>query len=234
MIRPNERLEVTVFVLAACDALRDRLVGLLGGEGYRVQAPAPGTVELASLGEIDADVVILDVAMTSPPALDACRAVHDGTGCPVLLVSTSPSKVDLVACFEAGADDYLEQADRDRELVARVHTLLRRRRRRRSRPGAAIVLGEVTMDLDAHSVSVRGREVVLAPREFSLLELLLQNAGMVISKARIVDALWGGELDSTSNTLGVHVSRLRVKIEEDPSHPSHILTVRGIGYRYRS
>ncbi len=140
-----------------------------------------------------------------------------------------------MASFEAGADDYLPHYERDRELLARVRTLLRRHSKPRpTSPDEVLSVGDVTLDADRHQVWVSGIEVLLSRKEFALLELLMANRGRVLVRSRLMAEVWGFHLDPSHKTLEVHIGRLRAKIEEDPAHPTRILTVRGIGYRYRS
>jgi two-component system response regulator RegX3 len=238
MRRAEEPTLATVVVIAGSNDLADRLSGLLSREGYRVRVKVDTRAlrELNFSVEAEApDLVILDAGLASPSSLALCRVLRERWSGPLLLVSDLPEGIDPVSSFEAGADDYLPRYERDRELLARVRTLLRRRSKPEpSAPDEVRSVGDVTLDPDRHQVWVGGTEVVLSRKEFALLELLMSNPGRVLVRSRLMSEVWGFHLDPSHKTLEVHIGRLRAKIEDDPAHPTRILTVRGIGYRYQA
>lgn len=180
--------------------------------------------------------MVLDTAFKDPSALEVCREIRTQWSGPLLLVASLPGGVDPVAGFEAGADDYIAHPERDRELLARVRTLLRRRPRPSpmSDNDEVLTIGDVTLDPERHQVWVSGNEVILSRKEFALLELLMANPGRVLVRSRLMTEVWGLHVDPSHKTLEVHIGRLRAKIEDDPAHPDRIVTVRGLGYRFRS
>lgn len=215
--------------------MAESLATLLSVEGFAVEVALDGEAALTLAEDGVADLVVLDEGLRQPPALEVCRRLQ-APGRRILVVSGAPSEAACLAAFDAGADDYIGRPDRGRELVARVRTLLRRRReigRGREVLEPALTVGDVTLDAEAHQVWVRGQAVGFTPKEFALLEMLLRNAGLVLSRSRLVGEVWGEHLTPNHKTLEVHVGRLRAKVEENPSHPRRLLTVRGLGYRYQ-
>lgn len=239
MRRHDEPGLATVVVIAGSAELSEHLRRLLSREGYRIRALAAGGRD-RQLGEAveveEPDLVVLDAGLGGPTgALAVCAEVRERWSGPLLLVSSLPEGTDPIAGFEAGADDYLPRYERDRELLARIRTLLRRRTRPDRSSGQELLsVGEVTLDPECHQVLVRGTEVALSRKEFALLELLMSNPGRVLVRSRLMTEVWGFHLDPSHKTLEVHIGRLRSKIEDDPAHPTRILTVRGIGYRYQA
>jgi two-component system response regulator RegX3 len=152
----------------------------------------------------------------------------------VIMLTAKDGEVDKVVGLEIGADDYVTKPFSSRELVARIRAVLRRRGDAEPAAPAAVEAGPVRMDVERHVVTVNGAGVTLPLKEFELLEFLLRNAGRVLTRGQLIDRVWGSDYVGDTKTLDVHVKRLRSKIEPDPAAPKHLLTVRGLGYKYEA
>jgi two-component system response regulator RegX3 len=180
-------------------------------------------------------LVLLDVMLPRVSGVDVCRQIRTRSRVPIIMVTARNAEIDAVVGLEVGADDYVTKPFRLRELIARVRAALRRVPVGSEPSGAeqdVIEIGDVRLDVARHEVSVRGDLVALPLKEFELLELLLANAGRVLTRDVLIDRIWGPNYFGDTKTLDVHVKRLRSKIEVDPAHPVRIVTVRGVGYRY--
>jgi two-component system, OmpR family, response regulator RegX3 len=155
---------------------------------------------------------------------------------PIIMVTAKAAEIDTVVGLEVGADDYVTKPYRLRELVARMRAVLRRspRDRQMEASGEALEVGDVALDPERHEVVIRGSTVQLPLKEFELLELLLDNAGRVLTRETLIDRVWGSDYVGDTKTLDVHIKRLRSKVEDDPSNPSRIVTIRGLGYKFES
>ena len=210
---------------------RAAIAYMLQREGFDVAEAADGTAGLAEYERNGADLVLLDLMMPGMPGTEVCRQLRAAGNVPVIMVSARDSEIDKVVGLELGADDYVTKPFSHRELVARIRAVLRRGQDTDALP-AVIEVGDVRMDVERHEVQVRGVGVRLALKEFELLELLLRNPGRVLTRGRLIDRIWGADYVGDTKTLDVHVKRLRAKIEADPSHPTRLVTVRGLGYKY--
>ena len=235
----------TVKVLVAEDeeSFVDALVVGLGREGFDVTVASDGRQALALFDEVQPDLVLLDLMLPKLSGIDVCRAIRARSSVPIIMVTAKGTEIDTVVGLEVGADDYVAKPYRLRELVARMRAVLRRTRSERAEaeePGAGpaaaersvIEVGDVRVDADRHRVFVRGEEVALRRKEFELLLLLIENAGRVLTRDTLIDRVWGSDYVGDTKTLDVHVKRLRNHLEPDPSAPSIITTVRGVGYRF--
>jgi two-component system response regulator RegX3 len=170
--------------------------------------------------------------------VDVCREIRSRSQVPILMVTARNSEIDAVVGLEVGADDYITKPFGLRELVARVRAALRRAPRRAERqvadPDDVVEIGDVKLDAARHEVHVRGQLVALPLKEFELLELLMLHAGRVLTRDVLIDRVWGPNYYGDTKTLDVHVKRLRSKVETDPSRPTAIVTVRGVGYRFEA
>ncbi len=210
---------------------RAAIAYMLQREGFDVAEAADGTAGLAEYERNGADLVLLDLMMPGMPGTEVCRQLRAAGNVPVIMVSARDSEIDKVVGLELGADDYVTKPFSHRELVARIRAVLRRGQDTDALP-EVIEVGDVRMDVERHEVQVRGVGVRLALKEFELLELLLRNPGRVLTRGRLIDRIWGADYVGDTKTLDVHVKRLRAKIEADPSHPTRLVTVRGLGYKY--
>ncbi|HLX89500.1 MAG TPA: response regulator transcription factor [Acidimicrobiales bacterium] len=212
----------------------------LAREGFDVKIAKDGTEALALFEQIQPDLVLLDIMLPKLSGIDVCRAIRSRSSVPIIMVTAKGTEIDTVVGLEVGADDYVTKPYRLRELVARMRAVLRRstQERRDGRKGEAegeesvIEVGDVRIDPDRHRVFVRDHEVMLRRKEFDLLLLLVENAGRVLTRDTLIDRVWGSDYVGDTKTLDVHVKRLRNHVEAEPSAPSIITTVRGVGYRF--
>ena len=229
-----------VLVVEDEDLIREMLVLALESEGYALTTAADGRTALAllqsaepTLSEFPFELVILDIMLPQINGLDICRLLrHQGNPVPILILSAKESETDRVLGLEVGADDYLTKPFSMRELVARCRALLRRQRLGGLPQLPMLQFKDVTLYPQECRVIVRGQEVSLSPKEFRLLELFMNYSRRVWSREQLLDQVWGQDFVGDSKTVDVHIRWLREKLEEDPSHPEYVITVRGFGYRF--
>lgn len=212
----------------------DPLSYLLQKEGYDVAVCENGVDAMSEFDRNGADLVLLDLMLPGIPGTEVCRQLRTKSAVPVIMLTAKDSEIDKVVGLELGADDYVTKPYSSRELVARVRAVLRRRSEPEEITQPTIEVGPVRMDIERHLVSVGGREVPLPLKEFELLELLLRNAGRVLTRSQLIDRVWGTDYVGDTKTLDVHVKRLRSKIEPEPSSPRYLITVRGLGYKFEA
>lgn len=220
----------TVLVVDDEEDILNLMRDFLEAEGYTVLTAATGPAALATLQETPVDCVLLDVMMPGQSGFDVLRRMRDQGDVPVLFLSARQEDSDKIRGLGLGADDYIVKSATPGEVVARVKAVLRRYHRGEAQPAALLDFGRLVLDLRAHEVRVEGHEVPVTAREFELLELLASNPRQVFTRDQLFERLWGPYGDR--HTLTVHIGRLREKIEEDPSQPKYITTVRGVGYRF--
>jgi two-component system response regulator RegX3 len=220
-----------VLVVEDEESYSDALAYVLRKEGFEVATADTGPAALEEFERAGADIVLLDLMLPGLPGTEVCRQIRATSNVPVIMVSAKDDEVDKVVGLELGADDYVTKPYSPRELVARIRAVLRRGVSESDLAPATLEAGPVRMDVERHVVSVRGTEVSLPLKEFELLELLLRNAGRVLTRSQLIDRVWGSDYVGDTKTLDVHVKRLRAKIEEDPGSPVHLVTVRGLGYK---
>ena len=203
-------------------------------EGFLVRVAKDGLEALSLFDSVRPDLVLLDVMLPQLSGVDVCREIRSRSKTPIIMVTAKGGEIDTVVGLEVGADDYITKPYRLRELVARMRAVLRRAPRQDdSRPRETLLeVGDVQLDTERHEVVVRGEQVALPLKEFDLLELLLLNAGRVLTRETLIDRIWGPNYVGDTKTLDVHIKRLRSKVEDDPSRPRRIVTIRGLGYRY--
>jgi two-component system, OmpR family, response regulator RegX3 len=223
-------------ILVADDepSVREAVGYALKQEGFEVAIADDGDdAEEKLQGEIDFDLLILDIMMPGKSGLDVCRDVRARSPVPIILLTAKDQEVDKVVGLEVGADDYVTKPFSVRELIGRVRAQLRRRELDRSSEtgGKTIDAGDVRIDLARHLVLIRGEPVNLTRSEFQVLRLLAENPGQVFSRLEIMEELWQSEFSGDVRACDVHISNLRQKIERDPQEPELVLTVRGVGYR---
>jgi two-component system response regulator RegX3 len=227
--------DATVLVVEDEDSFVEALTVGLKREGFRVQVARDGAEALDVFDAVRPDLVLLDVMLPKVSGIDVCRELRRRSSVPIIMVTAKGSEIDTVVGLEVGADDYVTKPYRLRELVARMRAVLRRRAGEASGAalsGEALEIGDVALDPDSHEVVIRGEAVQLPLKEFELLELLLANAGRVLPRDTLIDRVWGTDYVGDTKTLDVHVKRLRAKVEVDPSAPTRIVTIRGLGYKY--
>lgn len=213
------------------ESYRESVAYMLRREGYEVVEAVDGIAGLAAYDRTGADLVLLDLMMPGMSGTEVCRQLRSRGNTPIIMVTALDSEVDKVVGLELGADDYVTKPFSHRELLARIRAVLRRGQDVALVPDA-IEVGEVRLDSERHEVVVRGEPVRLALKEFELLEVLLRNAGRVLTRGQLIDRVWGADYVGDTKTLDVHVKRLRAKIEDDPGNPVLLVTVRGLGYKY--
>ena len=221
-----------VLVVEDEESYSDALAYLLAKEGFEVAVAGTGTAALEEFDRSGADIVLLDLMLPGLPGTEVCRRIRAVSSVPVIMVSAKDDEVDKVVGLELGADDYVTKPYSPRELVARIRAVLRRGAEALEEVPGSLDAGPVRMDVDRHVVTVRGVEVPVPLKEFELLELLLRNAGRVLTRGQLIDRVWGSNYVGDTKTLDVHVKRLRAKVEADPANPVHLVTVRGLGYKF--
>ncbi|TAF08493.1 MAG: DNA-binding response regulator [Nostocales cyanobacterium] len=229
-----------ILVVEDEELIREMLVVALEEEGYEVITAADGRAAVECLkncqsnaGELSFDLVVLDLMLPQINGLDICRLMrHQGNSVPILMLSAKGSETDRVLGLEVGADDYLTKPFSMREMVARCRALLRRQRLSILPQIPVLKYKDVSLNAQECRVLVRGKEVNLSPKEFRLLELFMSYARRVWSREQLLDQVWGPDFVGDSKTVDVHIRWLREKLEQDPSHPEYIVTVRGFGYRF--
>lgn len=220
-----------VLVVEDEESYRETLAYMLRKEGFEVAEADDGISGLAEYDRSGADIVLLDVMMPGLSGTEVCRQLRQRGTVPVIMVTARDAEVDKVVGLEIGADDYVTKPFSHRELVARIRAVLRRRQDIELVPDV-VESGAVRMDVERHVVSVNGGEVKLALKEFELLEMLLRNAGRVLTRGQLIDRIWGADYVGDTKTLDVHIKRLRSKIEPDAAQPRYLITVRGLGYKF--
>ena len=203
-------------------------------EGYDVAVAETGPDALVEYDRQGADLVLLDLMLPGMQGTEVCRALRARGSVPIIMLTAKDGEVDKVVGLELGADDYVTKPYSSRELLARVRAVLRRREDVADTGGSAVEAGPVRLDTERHEVRVSGTPVQLPLKEFELLELLIRNADRVLTRGQIISQVWGADYVGDTKTLDVHVKRLRSKVEPDPSQPRHIVTVRGLGYKFDS
>jgi two-component system response regulator RegX3 len=214
------------------ESFSDPLSYMLRNEGFEVAVAPTGPEALEEFDRHGADLVLLDLMLPGLPGTEVCRQLRNRSTVPVIMLTAKDSEIDKVVGLELGADDYVTKPFSSRELVARIRAVLRRHGQAEEPDDAALEAGPVRMDVERHTVSVSGRGVQLPLKEFELLEMLLRNAGRVLTRMQLIDRVWGADYVGDTKTLDVHVKRLRAKIEPDPAVPRYLVTVRGLGYKF--
>ena len=228
----------TILIVEDEESLADPLAFLLRKEGFEPIVAHDGKTALEEFERHDVDIVLLDLMLPGMSGTDVCKQLRATSSVPVIMVTARDSEIDKVVGLELGADDYVTKPYSSRELIARIRAVLRR-------GGDAVEVeeefeeqvlegGRVRMDVERHTVSVDGEPISMPLKEFDLLEYLLRNAGRVLTRGQLIDRIWGADYVGDTKTLDVHVKRLRSKIEQEPSRPQHLVTVRGVGYEYEA
>jgi two-component system response regulator RegX3 len=225
----------TILLVEDEEAFIEALTVGLRREGFIVETARDGAEALDRFDEIRPDLVLLDVMLPTVSGIDVCRELRRRTDVPIIMVTAKAAEIATVVGLEVGADDYVTKPYRLRELVARMRAVLRRRQAGGDAIGddhEVIRLDGIELDTDSHEVRVNDQVVNLPLKEFELLALLMENAGRVLPRSTLIDRVWGSDYVGDTKTLDVHVKRIRSKIEDDPSSPTRIVTIRGLGYKY--
>jgi two-component system response regulator RegX3 len=223
-----------VLVVEDEESFSDALSYMLRREGYETVIATDGVGALAEYDRAGADIVLLDLMLPGLSGTEVCRALRAKSSVPIIMLTAKDTEVDKVVGLELGADDYVTKPYSARELVARMRAVLRRGAEGDPATEPTLTAGPVRLDVERHVVAVDGRPVALPLKEFDLLEVLLRNAGRVLTRGQLIDRVWGADYVGDTKTLDVHVKRLRAKLEPDPTNPRHLLTVRGRGYKFEA
>jgi two-component system response regulator RegX3 len=228
----------TILIIDDDDASRDSLAAMLSVEGFDVVAVAGGDEALPLVVSAQPSLILLDMQLPDSQGLSVFRRISAISPVPVIMVTARKDELDAVLALEAGAADHITKPPRPRELTARIRAVLRRVGHQAPSSVAgpaetAFTMGPVCVDLSLREAVVRGDPVSLSRKEFDLLALLISEAGHVVTRKQCMEKIWRGRTKGDSRTLDTHVKRLRKKIELDPADPAHVVTVRGIGYRFK-
>ena len=221
-----------VLIVEDEESFADPLAFMLRKEGFTAVVAADGQQALDEFDRNGADIVLLDLMLPGMSGTEVCKQLRQRSAVPVIMVTARDAEVDKVVGLELGADDYVTKPYSARELIARVRAVLRRGGEVEESQSQALEAGPVRMDVERHVVTASGEDLNLPLKEFDLLEYLLRNVGRVLTRAQLIDRVWGADYVGDTKTLDVHIKRLRSKIEPDPTDPQHLVTVRGLGYKF--
>jgi two-component system response regulator RegX3 len=203
-------------------------------EGYEVVEAEDGNAALQLFRSEQPDFVLLDLMLPGMSGTEVCREIRSESNVPIIMVTAKDTELDKVVGLEIGADDYVTKPYSARELLARMKAVLRRGQHPQPAHSGQLKAGPVEMDVERHFVLVHGQKIAMPLKEFELLELLLENVNRVLTRGQIIDRVWGSNYWGDTKTLDVHVKRIRTKIEDDPARPKHLVTVRGLGYKFEA
>ncbi len=222
-----------ILVVEDEESFSDALSFMLRKEGFAVSVATTGPDALAQFEREPSELVLLDLMLPGMSGTDVCRTIRAKSRVPIIMVTAKDSEIDKVLGLELGADDYVTKPFSSRELVARIRAVLRRNFDDLD-DSPVVEAGPVRIDPERHQVQVDGQVVSMPLKEFDLLEYLVRNSGRVLTRGQLIDRIWGSDYVGDTKTLDVHVKRLRAKVEADPAHPVHLLTVRGLGYKFEA
>jgi two-component system response regulator RegX3 len=223
-----------ILVVEDEQGLREPLVYLLKKEGYDVAEAADGEEAIREFRAQNPDLILLDLMLPKRSGNEVCQIIRQTSNVRIIMLTAKDSPIDKVVGLEIGADDYVTKPYETPELFARIKAVLRRGVEPQVEAGNILEAGTVRMDVERHEVEVDGERVQMPLKEFELLELLLENVNRVLTRGQIIDRVWGSDYFGDTKTLDVHVKRIRSKIEADPARPKHLVTVRGLGYKFEA
>jgi two-component system response regulator RegX3 len=225
---------VSVLVIEDEESFVEALVVGLKREGFLVTVARDGPEGIEAFERSRPDLILLDLWLPKKSGIDVCREIRTRSRVPIIMVTAKSSEIDTVVGLEVGADDYVTKPFRLRELVARMRAVLRRSAGSDDPgpSGESLEIDGLALDPERHEVHLGGELVALPLKEFELLEILMANAGRVLTRETLIDRIWGSDYVGDTKTLDVHIKRLRSKVEHDPSRPARITTVRGLGYKF--
>jgi two-component system response regulator RegX3 len=214
------------------EGLGEALEYQLEREGYTVERYTDGAVGLDRFNAAGADLLLLDLMLPGMSGEEICREIRRGSSVPIIMLTARDTEIDKVVGLELGADDYVTKPFSTRELLARIRSVLRRAGARRHPSDGVLEAGGIRLDPERFEVTVEGEPVHMPRKEFELLELLMENSGRVLTRETLIDRIWGADYFGDTRTLDVHIKRLRAKCEPDPRNPRHLVTIRGLGYKF--
>ena len=223
-----------VLVVEDEKSFSEPLTFMLRREGFEVDVAETGTDAITEFDRGGPDLVLLDLMLPGMSGTEVCRVLRSRSNVPIIMLTARDSEIDKVVGLELGADDYVTKPFSSRELVARIRAVLRRHAEEGELLPAVLEGGPIRLDIDRHIVTVNGVVTQMPLKEFDLLEVLLRNAGRVLTRAQLIDRVWGAAYVGDTKTVDVHIKRLRTKIEPDPAHPRYVTTVRGLGYKFEA
>jgi two-component system response regulator RegX3 len=212
----------------------EALAYVLGKEGFEVVVADTGDGAIATFDRVGADLVLLDLMLPGLSGTEVCKQLRSRSNVPIIMLTAKDTEVDKVVGLELGADDYVTKPYSKAELVARIRAVLRRQSEGAPATDSVLIAGPVRIDVERHQVDINNISVALPLKEFELLEFLVRNSGRVLTRAQLIDRVWGSDYFGDTKTLDVHVKRLRAKIEQDPANPVYIQTIRGLGYKFEA
>ena len=210
----------------------EALAYVLGKEGFEVVVADTGDGAITTFDRVGADLVLLDLMLPGLSGTEVCKQLRSRSNVPIIMLTAKDTEVDKVVGLELGADDYVIKPYSKAELVARIRAVLRRQSEVAPLTDSVLIAGPVRIDVERHQVDINNISVALPLKEFELLEFLIRNSGRVLTRAQLIDRVWGSDYFGDTKTLDVHVKRLRAKIEQDPANPVYIQTIRGLGYKF--
>ena len=207
---------------------------VLTKEGFEVVVADTGDGAITAFDKGGADLVLLDLMLPGLSGTEVCKQLRSRSAVPIIMLTAKDTEVDKVVGLELGADDYVTKPYSKAELVARIRAVLRRQGDNTESDQGVITAGPVRIDIERHQVNINDELISLPLKEFELLEFLVRNSGRVLTRAQLIDRVWGSDYFGDTKTLDVHVKRLRAKIETDPANPVYIQTIRGLGYKFEN
>ncbi len=236
MTTPISQQQLRILIAEDEESFIDALTVGLSREGFAIEIARDGLQALEMFESRHPDLILLDLMLPRMSGIDVCRTIRSRSDVPIIMVTAKATEIDTVVGLEVGADDYVVKPFRLRELVARIRAVLRRTTNSSTSPTSEssediLQVGEIRLDPKRHEVTVGSNIIKMPLKEFELLEILLRNAGNVLTRDMLIERVWGGDYVGDTKTLDVHIKRLRARIERDPSHPRLITTIRGLGYR---
>lgn len=223
-----------VLVVEDEESFREGLNYMLTREGFDVVIASDGAQGMQAFDTQNPDIVLLDWMLPEASGIEVCKYIRTKSTVPVIMLTAKDTEVDKVVGLELGADDYVTKPFSTAELLARIRAVLRRGSDIEQNHSTALEYGPIRIDVERHLISVNGEPVSMPLKEFELLELLIRNAGRVLTRGQLMDRVWGSNYHGDGKTLDVHIKRIRSKIEPDPANPVYLTTVRGLGYRFEA
>jgi two-component system response regulator RegX3 len=223
-----------ILVVEDEQSYRDTLAILLPKEGHQVVLAADGHEALERFADSNPDLILLDLMLPGISGNEVCRTIRQSSNVPIIMLTAKDSETDEVVGLEIGADDYITKLASSSKIIARINKVLSRRTEPVLEDEDTLVAGPVKLDIERHVVTINGEKKNFPLKEFELLELLMRNVNRVLPRHLIIERVWGSNYFGDTKTLDVHIKRLRTKIEPDSDRPQHIITVRGLGYKFEA